>query len=98
METIIWTNNQEYKKSKKEDKPITDDKNEIIHNVSYRSEEINKKKNFEENIENSKKIKELNERTFITRSFINPFLNKNYNDVLYDQHNFLIPKNSSFQN
>jgi hypothetical protein len=98
METIIWSKNEEYKKSKKEDKPITNENNEIIYNALYRGEQINKKKILEENIENSDKIKELNERTFITRGFLNPFMNKNYNDVLDDQHNYLIPKNSSIQN
>lgn len=98
MESIIWSKNEEYRKSKKEDKPITNENNEIIYNVLYRGEQINKKKILEENIENIAKMKELNERKFTTRSFLNPFLTKNYNDVLNDQHNFLIPKNSSLQN
>tara|TARA_Y100000816_G_scaffold292346_1_gene287121 strand:+ start:1164 stop:1460 length:297 start_codon:yes stop_codon:yes gene_type:complete len=98
METIVWSKNEHYKKSKKEDKPITNDKNEVIFNVLYRGEQINKKKMLEENIENSNKIKELNERTFTKRDHLNPFLNKNYSDVLDDQHNYLIPKNSSMQN
>ena len=98
METIVWSKNEEYKKSRKQDKPITNEKNEIIFNVLYRGEQINKKKMLEENIENSEKIKELNERSFIKRGFLNPFINKNYNDVLNDQHNYLIPKNSTIQN
>ena len=98
METIIWSKNEEYKKSKKNDKPITNENNEIIYNTLYRGEQINKKKILEENIENSNKVKELNERTFIRRVYINPFINKNYNDVLNDQHNYLIPKNSTLQN
>ena len=98
METIIWSKNEEYKKSKKEDKPITNEKNEVIYNVLYRGEHINKKKILEDNIENSGKIQELNERIFTMREIQNPFLTKNYNDVLNDQHNFLIPKNSSAEN
>ena len=81
MQNFIWSKNEEYKKSKKEDKPITNENNEIVHNVLYRGEQINKKKFIEENLENNKKIKEINERTFTTRGYLNPFLNKNYNDV-----------------
>ena len=51
METIIWSKKEEYKKSKKEDKPITNDKDEIIYNLLYRGEQINKKKMLEDNNE-----------------------------------------------
>ena len=78
MESIIWSKNEEYRKSKKEDKPITNENNEIIYNVLYRGEQINKKKILEENIENIAKMKELNERKFTTRSFLNPFLTKHH--------------------
>ena len=58
METIIWSKKEEYKKSKKEDKPITNDKDEIIYNLLYRGEQINKKKMLEDNNENKNKKKE----------------------------------------
>tara|TARA_Y100001980_G_C14473824_1_gene253508 strand:+ start:290 stop:580 length:291 start_codon:yes stop_codon:yes gene_type:complete len=95
MQRVNWSKNEEYKQSKKNDKPITNSNNEIIHNVLYRGEQINKKKILEETIENNNKIKELNNRIFITQTYINPFLNKEYNKVLEDQDKYLIPKNSN---
>ena len=41
METITWSKNEEYKKSRRQDKPITNEKNEIIYNVLYLGEQIN---------------------------------------------------------
>jgi hypothetical protein len=98
MKQINWSKKpwKEYKQSKKNDKPITNSENQIIHNVLYRGEQIHKKKNLEESIENINKVNELNQRKFITQTYINPFLNKEYNKVLEDQDKYLIPKNSNF--
>lgn len=100
MEIISWTSGEkeEYKKSSKNDKPILNSDNEIIHNIIYRGEQINKKKEIENNYLTNKKKQELLDRSMIPQTYINPFLNKNYNDVLSDQEKFLIPKNSSISN
>ena len=34
----------------------------------------------------------------IVQTYINPFLSKNFNDVVEDQEKFLKPKNSLFHN
>ena len=46
MKQINWSKKpwKEYKQSKKNDKPITNSENQIIHNVLYRGEQIHKKK------------------------------------------------------
>tara|TARA_Y100001980_G_C14333444_1_gene150025 strand:+ start:303 stop:596 length:294 start_codon:yes stop_codon:yes gene_type:complete len=97
METVNWSKKpyEEYRQSKKDEKPITNIQNEIIHNVIYRGEQINKKKILEDSIENSNKIKELNNRIFIRQVYINPFLNQEYDKVLENQDKYLIPKNSN---
>ena len=95
-EEIKWSYGEEYKKSKKEDKPILNDKNEIIQNVLYRGEQVHKKK-FLEEIKNSQNNKtDIFERSMTIQTCINPFLKKKYEDVLIDQEKFLIPQNSLF--
>ena len=63
-EIIKWSYGEEYKQSKKEDKPILNDNNEIIQNVIYRGEQIHKKKYLEEENENFwKKKQEIQNRS-----------------------------------
>ena len=66
---------------------IFNSNNEIIDNVI--KNKINSSKRNE--IYNEK----LQNRELITHTYQNPFLTKNYVDVLDDQTNFLIPKNSN---
>lgn len=82
-----WSNGEKYEKSYKNQKPIFNSNNEIIDNVI--ENKINSSKRNE--IYNEK----LQNRELITHTYQNPFLSKNYVDVLDDQTNFLIPKNSN---
>ena len=87
VEEKKWTNGEKYEKSYKNQKPIFNSNNEIIDNVI--ENKINSTKRNE--IYNEK----LQNRELITHTYQNPFLSKNYVDVLDDQTNFLIPKNSN---
>ena len=82
-----WSNGEKYEKSYKNQKPIFNSNNQIIDNV------------IENKINSSKRNEIYNEkiqnRELISHTYQNPFLNKNYIDVLDDQTNFLIPKNSN---
>tara|TARA_B100000963_G_scaffold311821_1_gene288941 strand:+ start:879 stop:1166 length:288 start_codon:yes stop_codon:yes gene_type:complete len=93
MEVIKWSNGEEYKWSKKEDKPILNANNEIIKNLTIRSEQPIQKKKDKEYF--SKK-EELENREMMVQTYINPFLSKNFNQVVEDQEKFLKPKNSLF--
>tara|TARA_B100001093_G_scaffold518064_1_gene601642 strand:- start:1157 stop:1462 length:306 start_codon:yes stop_codon:yes gene_type:complete len=96
MEVIVWSTGEKYSKSNKNEKPILNSNNEIIHNVIYRSECLNKKTDRETELKNELKREELMERCMTSQSFQNPFLSKNFNDVLVDQEKYLIPQNSNF--
>lgn len=87
VEEKKWTNGVKYEKSYKNQKPIFNSNNEIIDNVI--ENKINSSKRNE--IYNEK----LQNRELITHTYQNPFLSKSYVDVLDDQTNFLIPKNSN---
>ena len=87
LEEKKWSNGEKYEKSYKNQKPIFNSNNEIIDNVI--ENKINSSKRNE--IYNEK----LQNRELITHTYQNPFLSKNYVDVLDDQTNFLIPKNSN---
>jgi len=82
-----WTNGENYQKSYKNQKPIFNSNNEIIDTVI--ENKINSSKKNEINNE------KIQNRELISHTYQNPFLNKNYIDVLDDQTNFLIPKNSN---
>lgn len=82
-----WSIGEKYEKSYKNQKPIFNSNNEIIDNVIE-----NKIKSSKRNEINNEKIQN---RELISHTYQNPFLNKNYIDVLDDQTNFLIPKNSN---
>lgn len=82
-----WSNGEKYEKSYKNQKPIFNSNNEIIDNVI--ENKINSSKRNEINNE------KIQNRELISHTYQNPFLNKNYVDVLDDQTKFLIPKNSN---
>jgi len=82
-----WSNGEKYEKSYKNQKPIFNSNNQIIDNVI--ENKINSSKRNEINNE------KIQNRELISHTYQNPFLNKNYIDVLDDQTNFLIPKNSN---
>ena len=93
MKIIKWSNGEEYQRSKKEDKPILNANNQIIKNLTIRSEQPIQKKKDKEYF--SKK-EELENREMMVQTYINPFLSKKFNEVLDDQEKFLKPKNSLF--
>ena len=94
MEVITWSFGEKYEKSNKNQKPLLNSNNEIIHNVALRGK-YNIKKN---DRENEQKREELMDRTMIRRNFQNPFLDsKSYLDVINDQEKFLTPQNSSME-
>ena len=82
-----WSNGEKSEKSYKNQKPIFNSNNQIIDNVV--ENKINSSKRNEINNE------KIQNRELISHTYQNPFLNKNYIDVLDDQTNFLIPKNSN---
>jgi ribosome recycling factor len=90
MEVKVWSTGEPYKQSTKNQKPLLNSKNEIIHNVAYRGE-YNIKKNDKIN---EIKRDEIMDRRMSIQTFQNPFLHKSYNDVLADQEKYLMPHNS----
>ena len=97
MEIIVWSTGEKYNKSNKTQKPILNSENEIIHNVIYRGEHIITKTDRENELKNELKREEIMERCMTAQSFQNPFLNKNFNEVLSDQQKYLIPQNSNYE-
>jgi len=94
MEVKVWSDGQTYKQSNKNDKPLLNGDNEIIHNVAYRGA-YNIKKNDKINKE---KTDEIMKRRMTIQTFQNPFLHKNIGQVLDDQEKYLKPQNSLINN
>ena len=90
MEVIIWNSGDKYEKTKKGLKPLLNANNEIIHNVPCRGEYNIRKKDKT----NEQRRDEIMDRSMLIQTRQNPFLTKNFNDVLSDQEKYLIPKNS----
>jgi hypothetical protein len=87
IDEIKWCNGEKAKKSYKNDKPILNSDNKIIDNIIQSEYNVtNKKDEYNE---------KMNSRDLMSLTYKNPFLTKDYLDVLDDQRNFLIPKNSS---
>ena len=97
MEVVVWSTGEKYNKSNKNEKPILNSDNEIIHNVIYRGKHIIKKTDRENELKNELKREEIMERCMTAQSFQNPFFSKNFNDVLLDQEKYLIPQNSNYE-
>ena len=93
MEVVIWSSGEKFEKTNKNDKPLLNDKNQVIPNImniqNATEYNIRKKDKF-----NEERINEIMERQIMSQSCQNPFLNKDFNDVLLDQEKYLIPQNS----
>jgi len=93
MEVIVWSSGEKFEKTNKSDKPLLNEKNEIIHNIynmnNHTEYNIRKKDK-----ENEGRINEIMERQMLIQTCQNPFLNKNFQDVISDQEKYLIPQNS----
>ena len=93
MENRIWSFGEKFEKTPKSQKPILNDKNEIITNIINRAEYNIKKKlkidNFREN--------EIMQREMLVRDCQNPFLNIKHGEIVDIQDEFLMPKNSIFE-
>ena len=70
--------------------PLVNDKNEIIHNIPSRGEYTIRKKD----TDNEQRRDEIMERQMLIQTCQNPFLHKNFDEVLSDQEKYLIPQNS----
>jgi len=86
METFNWRNGIRCERSLKSDKPILNNKNEIIDGLRLSHYESRKKS-----------LNEVNESYVLKRSNQNPFLNNNYIKVINDQEKYLTPLNSSYE-
>ena len=96
MEVVIWSTGEKYNKSNKNEKPILNSNDEIIHNVIYRGEHIGKKTDRENELKNELKREEIMERCMTTQTYLNPFLHKDFSQVLLDQEKYLKPLNSNY--
>ena len=85
-EQIMWCSGEKSKKTLKSQKPILNDKNEIINNIPIRGEYNDRKKA----IINEQRVEEIMGRKMAVQTYQNPFLNKTFNDVLADQEKYLI--------
>lgn len=91
MQEIIWRDGEKFQKTKKEDKPIVNKNNEIIKNIPLRAEMTRNR----DKIDIDKYEDFIKDRPMIVQTCLNPFLTKNFTDVINDQEKFLIPKDSS---
>ena len=85
-EQIIWRSGEKSEKTPKSQKPILNDKNEIINNIPVRGEYNDRKKT----IINEQRIEEIMGRKMSVQTYQNPFFNKKFEDVLADQEKYLI--------
>ena len=90
MNSIILSYGVKFEKTQKNDKPILNNKNEIINNIPIRSSTTRNR----DKIEDEKYLKFIENRTLLNQSVKNPFLTKNFIDVINDQEKYLIPKDS----
>jgi hypothetical protein len=90
MNVIIWSSGEKFNKTKREDKPILNDKNEIINNIPLRSETTRRG----DKINPEKYQQFIDDRPMLAQTCQNPFFSKDFKDVINDQEKFLIPKDS----
>jgi len=90
MNPIILSYGEIFEKTKKNTKPILNDKNEIINNIPIRSTTTRNR----DKIQDEKYIKFIENRSLLNQTVRNPFLTKNFIDVIDDQEKYLIPKDS----
>ena len=86
MEQLIWCSGEKPEKTSKTQKPILNDKNEIINNIPIRGEYNDRKKA----ISNESREKEIMGRKMAVQTYQNPFFNKKFHEVLADQEKYLI--------
>lgn len=90
MHQLIWSHGEKFNKTKKQDKPILNSDNKIINNLQLRGETTRNR----DKLELDKYENFIKERPMLVQTYLNPFLSKDFNDVINDQENFLIPKDS----
>ena len=90
MENIIWSSGEKYPKSYKCQKPLLNSNNEVVNNITQRGEYVIRK----DDRLNEKRQIEILKREMVVQTCQNPFLNKDFNDVLTDQAKYLIPRSS----
>ena len=80
-----------FKKLKKNSKPILNKDNEIIKNIPLRAENTRNR----DKIHPEKYQEFIEKRPMLVQTYQNPFLNKDFNEVIKDQQNFLTTKRFS---
>lgn len=90
-EVVVWRSGEKSEKTLKSQKPILNDKNEIINNIPIRGEYNDRKKA----IINERRAEEIMGRKMAVQTYQNPFLNKTFEDVLADQEKYLIVRDPS---
>tara|TARA_Y100000591_G_C21701186_1_gene628373 strand:- start:555 stop:839 length:285 start_codon:yes stop_codon:yes gene_type:complete len=90
MNTIILSYGEKFEKTKKSDKPILNNKNEIVNNIPIRSAMTRNR----DKIEDEKYINFIKNRSLLAQTVQNPFLTKKFIEVIDDQEKYLIPKDS----
>ena len=90
-EVVVWRSGEKSEKTPKSQKPILNDKNEIINNIPIRGEYNDRKKA----IINERRAEEIMGRKMAVQTYQNPFLNKTFEDVLADQEKYLIVRDPS---
>ena len=90
MEEVVWSSGEKCQKSYKAQKPLLDADNKIINNIPQRSQYTTRK----DNRVNERRQVEIMDRAMLIQTCQNPFLSKDFNDVLSDQEKYLIPRNS----
>lgn len=86
----MWSDGEKFEKTKKEHKPILNKDNEIIKNIPLRGENTRNR----DKIHPEKYQEFVDKRPMIVQTYQNPYLMKNFNEVIDDQEKFLIPKDS----
>ena len=86
----MWTDGEKFQKTKKENKPILNKENEIIKNIPLRGENTRNR----DKIHPERYQEFVEKRPMLVQTYQNPYLMKNFNEVIDDQQKFLIPKDS----
>ena len=94
MQQIIWSHGEKFNKTKKDNKPILNSKNEIVNNIPLRGETTRNR----DKLQQDKLELFVQERPMLVQTYQNPFLTKDFTDVINDQEKFLIPKDSFVEN
>jgi hypothetical protein len=90
MQQIVWSHGEKFNKTNKDNKPILNNKNEIVNNIPLRGETTRNR----DKLKQDKLETFVQERPMLVQTYQNPFLTKDFTDVINDQEKFLIPKDS----